>query len=339
MHPEMSLVLLTVLAGAGQGLFILLVALDSVFHGTGSLPTAFIYAGGIVSVALQVAGIITSTSHLGNPQRGWRAALMIKNSWLSREVITLSLSVGCALLYLFLSWQGAPYSLRITAGIVGVLANIGFYISSAQVYGSVRFIREWANGFTPANFFLFGITSGFAAGLAVLHSTNADSTIIYGISRLLMVMGTVSLIMKIMAYRFNASAYVSVNIKNAVGVNDPDIRLMDSGTSYAHYNTKEYFFPISGERNKAQQISVIVIAFLVPLLMWGILLSHGSIPFRNLFSTLAALSMIAGLILERRLFFIHGNSLQNLYYANFRAAESKNPLVRRAKKGTPVPTP
>jgi DMSO reductase anchor subunit len=338
MHPEISLVLLTVLAGAGQGVFILLVALDSIFLNTGGLSSEIYYAGVIISLIFQLVGVIASTSHLGNPHRGWRAMLMFRNSWLSREVITLSLSMGLAVLYIFLYWKGAPASLRITAGAIGVLANIGFYISSSLVYGSVKFIREWSNGFTPANFLLFGITSGFAVGLAILHYAHIDSSIIYVINRMLLVMGSVCLLMKLLAYRFNDKTYISVNIKNAVGINDPDIKLVDSGTAYDHYNTTEYSFPITRQRNKLEKSVVIIVAFIVPLVIWGIMTYDIAHPAGNFLSATAAIVMIIGLIIERRLFFIHGNNLQNLYYSNFKTASTKNPLLSKAKKGTPVPT-
>lgn len=337
MHPEMSLVLLTVLAGAGQGIFILLVALEALFYNSGTLPSDYILASAAASFVLQAAGIIMSTSHLGNPQRGWRAILMLKNSWLSREVLTLSLSAGAVVLYALLFYFKASADILLAVGLAGVAANIGFYMASSMVYASVKFIKEWANAFTPANFLLFGATSGFGAGLSVLHFTHAEASLISGVTRLLIVLAVVSLIMKALAYRYNAKAYISVNIKNAVGINDPDIKLMDMGTSYSHYNTMEYSCHVSEQGVRTMKNLVLVIAFAVPLLLWSISASAYADRYSALLSTLAAVSMIAGLVLERRLFFIQGNNLQNLYYSNFRHTGAKNPLLRRARKGTPVP--
>lgn len=336
MHPELSLVLLTVLAGAGQGVFILIVALDALFYNTG-IPQGYVLAGVIISMIFQIAGIITSTSHLGNPGRGWRAALMFKHSWLSREVITLSLSVAFAFVYLVLSYYGAYANLRIIAGGLGILANIGFYISSSMVYASVRFIREWSNTFTPINFLLFGVTSGFAVNFAIAHYTSLDVSIINSINRVLLGLGSVSFFMKVLSYRFNANVYVSVNIKNAVGINDPDIKLMDMGTSYDHYNTKEYYHPLSDSGNSNAKKLIIAVTFVLPLIIWAVTLSNFMVQLNALLSILAALSMMTGLVFERRLFFMHGNNLQNMYYGKFRSSGAKNPLLRKAKKGTPTP--
>ena len=157
MHPEMALVLLTVFAGAGQGIFILLFILDAIFSLQGIIPQGFILTSGIISLALQAIGVIASTTHLGNPHRGWRAMLMVKNSWLSREVITLSMSAGCTALYILMYWKGMDSSLKFAMGMLGVLGSIGFYISSSMVYASVRFVKEWSTTLTPINFTVFGI--------------------------------------------------------------------------------------------------------------------------------------------------------------------------------------
>jgi len=335
MHPEMSLVILTVLAGTGQGIFILLVTLNTLFSST--VPSGFVITAGIMSLLLQIVGIVSSTSHLGNPQRGWRAMLMIKNSWLSREVITLSMSVGTAAVYLLMFFYGISGAPLLVVGLAGIAANIGFYISSSMVYASVKFIREWANVYTPINFMTFGITSGIAAGLAVLYRTGADAFITHGVTLLLIVLTVICLVMKLFAYRFNANAYVSVNIKNALGINDPDIKLVDMGSSYDHYNTREYFHRISEKADAGTKSLVVNMAFILPLFIWGTLALNLAGSYSLLLSIIAAVSMTAGLLVERRLFFIHGNNIQNLYYNNFRSTGASNPIVSKARKGTAVP--
>ncbi len=337
MHPEMSLVLLTVLAGAGQGIFILLVALDAFFYSTGMISSGYIFTSCIASITLQAAGIVASTLHLGNPQRGWRAIIKLKNSWLSREVMTLSLASGSVVLYLAVFYLDLPGTFRLAAGITGVAAGLGFFIASSMVYASVRFIKEWSNSFTPSNFVLMGLTSGLGAGFSIMQFTNVDMSLTSAVVSILIVLGVVSLILKALSYKFNSAAYVSVNIKNAVGINDPNIKLMDMGTSYSHYNTKEFYYPDSGKRSCTEKALVLVIGFVVPLLLWVLIASGVTNVLNAGLSLFAALSMIAGLIMERRLFFIQGNNLQNLYYSNFRSTGAKNPLVSKARKGKSVP--
>jgi DMSO reductase anchor subunit len=335
MHPEMSLVLLTVLAGAGQGIFILLVTLDVLANG--ALSSGFIYTAGAVSLLLQAAGIVASTSHLGNPHRGWRAILMVANSWLSREVVTLSASVGAVIVYMLAYHFSLPEGLRIVAGLVGAAASIGFYISSSMVYASVKFIKEWANAYTPINFTLFGITSGLGAGLAILYYIQPDHALIQTINYIVIFLTLISLLTKALAYKFNANAYVSVNIKNAVGVNNPDIKLIDMGTSYAHYNTKEFYHPSSESNDRQMKSIVLNAAFILPLIIWIAAANNVFGDLNSIFGIIAAVIMIGGLILERRVFFTQGNNIQNLYYSNFRSTGARNPMLRKADKCAPVP--
>ena len=91
MKPALSVILLTTLIGAGQGLFLAYYSAEWLILLT-ILPVAQVdysgYAAGF-SFALLVAGLIASFFHLGHPERAWRAAAMWRSSWLSREVIAL----------------------------------------------------------------------------------------------------------------------------------------------------------------------------------------------------------------------------------------------------------
>src|SRR5689334_8509420 len=91
MRPAFSVIFLTTLIGAGQGLFLavysaeLAGALQLV-----AIPDGFFFvAGSSIAFALSALGLGASFLHLGHPERAWRAAAMWRTSWLSREVIAL----------------------------------------------------------------------------------------------------------------------------------------------------------------------------------------------------------------------------------------------------------
>ncbi len=336
MYPEMSLVFLTVLAGAGQGMFILLVLLDALFLKSGEITPHFLMVAGIASVIFPLTGMAASFFHLGNPQRGWKAIFKWKQSWLSREVILLPAFVGLQLLYLLLLYIGAPDLHRVFTGFLGIIAAIGLYLSSAMLYAAIRFIKEWANALTPINFILFGLTSGAATITAAAHYTMPSMAIGYLLSYLVAFLAAFSMVMKGLAFQYNANIYSGIGIRNALGINNPHIRLMETGAAYPQFNTKEYFFPITPAQNGIQQAAVIGISFFLPLVMALFAVWNPMIKLGGLFST-AALLIVAGLILERRLFFIQGNHIQNLYYGNYRQNEVQNPAASKAKSGTPKP--
>src|SRR3954469_7238611 len=79
MHPAPSIIVFTTLSGLGYGLAALL--------GLGILDPAALStkAAHLVALAMICGGLMSSTLHLGNPQRAWRALTQWRSSWLSRE--------------------------------------------------------------------------------------------------------------------------------------------------------------------------------------------------------------------------------------------------------------
>ena len=83
MHPAASVIFFTTASGAGYGLLFLLGL---------ALPLGLIPADrwlGLVAMGLALGliglGLLSSTFHLGHPERAWRAFSQWRSSWLSRE--------------------------------------------------------------------------------------------------------------------------------------------------------------------------------------------------------------------------------------------------------------
>ena len=90
MRPPWSMIIFTTLAGAGQGLLLLLVALDLLrLVGSVQAPTLLFTTGAAVVLLLAGSGLVAAIFHLGRPMRAWRAVAMWRTSWLSREVMVL----------------------------------------------------------------------------------------------------------------------------------------------------------------------------------------------------------------------------------------------------------
>src|ERR1700754_2442771 len=123
MNPAFSVVFLTTLSGAGQGLLIALVGVECAAQlGLIAMPPQpFFIAGAVLSVVLGTLGLFASFFHLGHPERAWRAIAMWRTSWLSRECLALPLFLGCAFAYGVVHVLGLPYSLAV--GALAVLAS------------------------------------------------------------------------------------------------------------------------------------------------------------------------------------------------------------------------
>ena len=101
MHPAFSVIFLTTLIGAGQGLFLALYT-GQLYSLANLLPVqseSFYALGSLTSMVLLIGGLVASVFHLGRPERAWRAATQWRTSWLSREVIALPAAMGLTFLY------------------------------------------------------------------------------------------------------------------------------------------------------------------------------------------------------------------------------------------------
>src|ERR1700754_4895733 len=103
MNPAFSVVFLTTLSGAGQGLLIALVGVEAAAQfgtgGTLGVPHMFYIAGAAFVCLLGVLGLVASFFHLGHPERAWRAVAMWRTSWLSRECLAVPSFLALAFLY------------------------------------------------------------------------------------------------------------------------------------------------------------------------------------------------------------------------------------------------
>ena len=81
MSPPISIVIFTVLSGAGLGLAAMLAAL-----GFGDSEKT-LWTAAALSLLLVVGGLSASVGHLANPKNAWRAFMRVKTSWLSREAV------------------------------------------------------------------------------------------------------------------------------------------------------------------------------------------------------------------------------------------------------------
>lgn len=341
MHPELSLVFMTLISGIGQGLFLITYFLSLIFPG--SITFEYHIISVIITILFQYVGGGASIFHLGNPQRAYKAIKQWKYSWLSREALTLGGFTGLIHLYAVVLYllndgtlKGGESYLSIIGGFT-VLASIGFFISSSMLYAVIRFIKEWANAYTPLNFFFSGIVSGGAIALSLAYILGIkDAKVTDALVMFLMITTIAFAIIKILTFWFNHNHYMPITLKNALGINGENLRLMDFGTQFEHYNTIEYHYPCDEGKIKLQENLILFISFLIPIVSW-FLINRGIIPEGILMTVTIAVTliMIFGLIIDRRLFFIAGNHLQNHYYGNFRFNKASNPLLIPARKGTP----
>jgi DMSO reductase anchor subunit len=294
MKPAWSVILLTTLIGAAQGLFLVAFILD-IFK---SPPREFIFYSCVISLVLLGCGLIASFFHLGRPERAWRAVTQWRTSWLSREVIVLPAFTACVFLY------GVSESKAV--GAIAALLCLALFVCTGMVYACLKFLQEWHSPFTLVNFFLFGLASGLT--LSVPLAVVAHPQFAGPLSLAAFGLGAIAWLARIASLWRNARLRPKSTTQSAIGIKHPRIVQKAQGFMGGSYNTREFFHHRPKLVVSLVRWSFLVLLFPAPgwLLGWG----GGSLS-----AFVAAFVMqFAGLLAERWYFFAEANHPQNLYY-------------------------
>lgn len=286
MNPAPSVIIFTVFSGLGFGFMAFLAAGALEVSGLAALVTWGI------GYALAVGGLVSSTFHLGNPQRALLAFTQWRTSWLSREAWA-SVATLLALAPVALSdWLGL--GLPPVFGIVAAALCAVTVFCTAMIYTQIRAVPRWHHPVTPALFLGFA-----AAGGATLSGQVAAATVL-----------TLALLL-LLALAFTLGdrqfARVGVTLAEATGlgrVGTPT--LFELPHTAGNYLLKEMIH-IVGRKHavKLRWIAMGLIALALPVLL--LLPVHLGL-------ALATLVHVAGALVARWLFFAEAEHVVGLYY-------------------------
>lgn len=290
MHPATSVILFTVLSGAGFGFLAAL--------GLGLIqPTgrAALLAYGL-AYALAVSGLVASTFHLGNPQRAWRAFSQWRTSWLSREgwasVAALAVSAPVALVAAFgPPERSAPVALIGAAAAALCLSTI---LSTSMIYAQLRTVPRWHHWTTPALFFAFA-----GAGGAILGPGGRPAALAC------LIVGAVM----IAAFRLGDGRFAAAgaSLASATGLKG-QVRPFAPPHTGPNYVTKEMIHVVGRRHARKLRALALFFASLAPALLLATL--PAGLP-----ATLAAFALhLAGAFIQRWLFFAEAEHVVSHYY-------------------------
>ncbi len=313
MYPSFSLILFTSMAGMAQGAIVSLAVLNS---GSDQLPSELlnVYLFPLI-LALLIGGLLASTFHLGHPERAWRAIMMWRTSWLSREVLVLPAFIALTALAYYFSWQA---SVPNWLWLVLCIASLALWVCTAMIYQCIRFIQEWAHPATMVNFIALGMSSGWFLLMAVLtlwsilHPNQAvvTSSNIAGVAGFTGFLILLSLSFKLWIWKRNRGLKPKSNLQSATGIKTGFVRQISMGMMGGSFNTREFFH----QQSSFFVANVRKIAFfgtyLLPVLLLTIVVSNGTLSVL----VIAFVVHCVGLMAERWLFFAEANHPQNLYY-------------------------
>ena len=308
MHPPLSMIVFTTLAGAGQGLWLALFGVDlAAALGLAPAPSAWRLAGAVLVLLLCGVGLVAASFHLGHPLRAWRAVAMWRTSWLSREVIALPAFMAVVALWagLHALQMGGAATLGLAA--LGAVLALALYVCTGMIYAAVKAIREWAHPLTPLNYAVLGLASGLllAAALAALTAPALAPPLARG-ALLTTLAGAVT---RGLALRRNLSLVPKTTLQTAIGIRHPRIEQISQGAMGGSFNTREFFHQRTPGFVRGMRWAAALLGFALPALLLALA------PPASAGWLLPAWGLqMLGLLAERWSFFAEGQHPQNLYY-------------------------
>jgi DMSO reductase anchor subunit len=310
MHPALSVIVFTTASGAGYGLLVWY-GLLSAFSGTpGDRVVALIVLP--LALALVTVGLLSSTFHLGRPERAWRAFSQWRTSWLSREGICSFVTYGPAGL-LLLAWiiSPAPGTVAVVLGLITAVASLVTIYCTAMIYASLKTIHQWCNAYVVPNYLALGLYSGALLLATILHLTGHGSQ---GVDMVVLIAGLAALVAKLGYWRFIATTRHPSSPESATGLgNIGKVRLFEAPHTEENYLMREMGFTIARKHaDKLRRLSLLAL-FAAPLVLVLIAILMNGVAAA--FALVVAVALAAaGVLVERWLFFAEARHVVTLFY-------------------------
>jgi DMSO reductase anchor subunit len=314
MNPAFSVIFFSSVSGTGYGMLTWL----GVATWLGLLPSDPLVGAVATALALVLTtiGLLASTLHLGRKARAWRAISQWRTSWLSREGLASLIAYIPALLLIVAWLSGNTGPLIVALALLAAAMAVVTVICTAMIYASLKPVRQWHNGFVLPLYLLLSLYSGglwLAALIGFWHPAAARVVALPAI-----LAGAAALVLKLRYWRFihrpQSSAPLRSTPETATGLGSfGRVRLLDPPHTQQNYLLREMGFVIARKHAaRLRQISL-AMGFAAPallvLLAW---LSDQSVTSTSL--CLAAPLVLAGLFVERWLFFAEATHTVVLYY-------------------------
>jgi len=310
MHPAYSVIIFTTASGAGYGLL----ALASLLALTGHIETSrwlgFTLFG--VAFALITLGLLSSTFHLGRPERAWRAFSQWRSSWLSREGVLAAftyLPAGMiALGWVIYETVASPWHI---AGWISLPCAIATVWCTGMIYASLKTIRQWHNRLVAPIYVVLALATG-ALCLQLIISLFDQPALLAGwiaISGL-----GAGLVMKLLYWRSIDMQPKTRTAEQATGLGSfGAVRSLDLPHSQPNYVMREMGYAVARKHGLRLRYLTIFFGFLNPIAA-TLLANSQMTEMPAVWATLAFASAGLGMFMERWLFFAEAQHVVTLYY-------------------------
>ena len=306
MHPAKSVIAFTTASGAGYGLFFWLGILTLVYGFPQHETFSFVAIG--TAFILILFGLLSSTLHLGHPERAWRALSQWRSSWLSREgVLAVFTFIPMSLFALGGIFQVFTPEVVQGFGLVASLCALITVYCTAMIYASLKAIPNWHTPLTVLGYLTLSLASGSL--LLLVLASLWELPILPIVQPIVLISIATALVSKAIYWRHIQTKPATSTAESATGLGRyGKVRMFESPHSSENYLLKEMGFQIARKHAASLKKISIILGFLLPLLLLVFVPQH---IYVNL-SILA--SFVIGLVTERWLFFAEAEHSVTLFY-------------------------
>lgn len=311
MHPAYSVIVFTTASGAGYGLLIGLAA-GALFGVVPHDPLLGFFGLG-TALALVTIGLLTSTLHLGRPERAWRGLSQWRTSWLSREgVAAIATYLPAAVLGLgWMFGEIVPGQIAASAAlsIVGALVTLW---CTGMIYASLPTIRAWSQPLVVPVYLVLAVATGavLLCFLLVLFGHRMHWAAIPGVAAL-----AIGWFLKARYWCAIDATDKTLTAEAATGLGHlGKVRPLDPPHTQPNFVMREMGYQVA--RRHATRLRRLVTAslFAVPIVAELLLLLRlpGLLPVA--IALASVLSAGIGVLVERWLFFAQAEHVVVVYY-------------------------
>jgi sulfite dehydrogenase (quinone) subunit SoeC len=302
MNPAYSVILFTTASGAGYGLLALL-GFVGFNHGPAS-SLGFALTSLIIALGLITIGLLSSTFHLGRPERAWRAFSQWRSSWLSREGILAVATFPFAVAF-GAAWCGLLHSgLIAPLGLTTALLCAATVFATGKIYAPLTTIPAWNTPFTVPVYLAFALGTGACLlGLIAL---------VFGRFQVFQMIVTIVALVAVLALKWlywrhidTKAAPPSTGDATGLGKN---VRQWEVPHTNISFIQKEMGYVVA--RKHAQTLRNLVLLLLVIAIV-GCALAWAVTPW---IVVISAITTLAAAVVERWLFFAEARHIVMAYY-------------------------
>jgi len=315
MHPAYSVILFTTASGGGYGLLVWL-ALAGLLDLVPTEPWLGFF-GFSLAFALITAGLLSSTAHLGRPERAWRAFSQWRTSRLSREgVMAVATYVPAGLLGVGWVFLGHTSGLFALAALVTIVCAVLTLYTTGMIYASLRTIPQWHQPLTAPIYIVLGLASGAILLNSMLQVFGLCAA--WSIWLAIACLG-LGLLLEAAYWQTIDGALKQYTVEAATGLGQMGkVRPLERPHSQPNFVMREMGYRIGRTHSLTLRKLVVWFGFAVPIASTLASFIPSAI-IGGVASLLAVAGAAVGIVLERWLFFAEAEHVVSLYYGADRA--------------------